>query len=73
MLLTHEKFTVLAKCLDFVTMYLKEFAKILPKQIDINRHTIKIIKSKPPYYTVIYTLYLVDLRLKRSTLKQTLQ
>ena len=40
-LLNLKKVIILAKYLDFTDLFLKKLAKVVPKQIDINKYAIK--------------------------------
>ena len=45
-LLLAKEIIVLAEYTDFVDIFLKELAKVLPKQTSINEHVIKLEKGK---------------------------
>ena len=61
-LLLAKKVTVLAKYLYFVDILLEKSANILPEQIGVNEHAIKLEKGKKIPYRPIYRLKLVEFK-----------
>ena len=55
-LLLAKKVTILAKYLDFTHIFLEKLANVPPEQTKVNKHTIKLEKSKQPPYKSIYSL-----------------
>ena len=71
-LLLAEKVTVPAEYTDFVDVFLKELAEVLPKWNSINKHVIKLEKGKQPPYGAIYSLGLVELETLKTYIKTNL-
>ena len=62
-LLLAKKVTVLAEYSDFADMFLKKSANVLPEQIGVNEHAIKLEKGKQPPYGPIYSLGPVEFKI----------
>ena len=60
-LLLAEKVNVLVEYTDFVNVFLKESAKVLPKRTGINEHAIELEEGKKLPYRPIYSLGPVEL------------
>ena len=71
-LLFAEIVTVLTKYSDFANVFLEKSANILLKQTGVNKHVIKLEKSKQPPYKLIYSLGLVELKTFKSYIKTNL-
>ena len=61
-LLLAKKVTISAKYSDFGNIFSKKSTKVLPKQIKINKHAIKLEKGKQPFYRLIYSLRPIKLK-----------
>ena len=61
-LLLAKKITDPSKYSDFADMFLEKSANIPLKQTRVNKHAIKLEKSKQPPYGPIYSLGLVELK-----------
>ena len=68
-MLLAKKITVLVKYINFANIFLKKLAKVLPKQISINEHIIKIIKNEQLSYRVTYSLESVKLKIFKIYIK----
>ena len=64
-----QKVIVPAKYTDFANVFLKKLAKVLPKQTSINKHDIKLINDKHPFYGLIYSLGLIELESFKTYIK----
>ena len=62
-LLLAKRVTILTKYSDFTNMFVKKSAKVLPNNTKINKHIIKIVKSKEPLYRPIYRLSSIELEI----------
>ena len=71
-LLLAKKVTNLAKYADFVNVFLKKLAEVLPKYTKINKHAIKLEESKQPPYRPIYSLGPVKLKTLKTYLEKNL-
>ena len=71
-LLLAKEDTVLAKYLDFADMFLKESANVLPKQTRVNKHAIKLEKSKQSPYKPIYSLGPVEFKTFKTYIETNL-
>ena len=60
-LLLAKKVTVSTKYTDFVDVFSKESAKVLPERTGINEHAIQLGEGKQPPYGPIYSLSPVEL------------
>ena len=65
-LLLAENITVLAEYADFINVFLKKSAKMLPERTDINEHAIKIKESKQLAYRPICSLGSVELEILKT-------
>lgn len=61
-----ENVIILAEYLNFMDVFSKNLAKILPKQIRANEYAIELEKGKQPLYKPIYTLEAVELKTFKS-------
>ena len=64
--------TILAKYSDFANVFLEKLANILPEQIGVNEHAIKLEKGKQPPYGPIYNLKPVELKTFKIYIKTNL-
>ena len=71
-LLLAEKVTVPAEYSDFADVFLEKLANILPEQIEINEHTIKLENGKQLPYEHIYSLGPVELKTLKTYIKTNL-
>ena len=71
-LLLAKKITVLAEYFDFANVFLEESANVLPEQIGVNEHAIKLEKGKEPLYGSIYSLEPVELKTLKTYIKTNL-
>ena len=71
-LLLAKKVIVVAKYLDFANIFLEELANIPLEQIGVNKHTIKLEKSKQPPYRPIYSLKPVKLKTFKTYIETNL-
>ena len=68
-----KKVTILNKYFDFTDEFSKEKALMLLKQINLNKHTIKLERDKQPSYKLIYSLTLVKLQTLKVYIKTYLK
>ena len=61
-LLLAKEVTILSEYADFLNVFLKELAKVMPEPIDINGHAIELEENKQPSYKSIYNLGQVELK-----------
>ena len=61
-LLLVEKVSIPKKYADFLDIFFKKSATILPKRSDINEHAIDLKPKKQPSYKPIYSLGTVELK-----------
>ena len=66
------KDTIPVEYADFVNVFSKELAKMLPEQTGINKHAIKLEENKQPLYGLIYSLGLVELETFKTYIKTNL-
>ena len=71
-LLLGKKVTVSAEYVDFVNLFLKESAEVLPERTCINEHAIKLEEGKQPSYGPTYSLSLVELETLKTYIKTNL-
>ena len=71
-LLIAKEVTVPAEYLDFVDVFLKESADVLPKHIEINKHAIELEDGKQPPYRPIYSLDPVELETLKTYIETNL-
>ena len=64
-----KKVTILAKYANFSDVFLKKSAKILPKNIEINKNAIKLKDDKQPPYRLIYSPGPVELKTLKIYIK----
>ena len=57
---------------DFVDVFSKKLANILPERIRANEHAIELEKGKQPPYEPIYSLGLVELETLKTFIKTKL-
>ena len=67
-----KKLIVLARYTDFDNIFLNKGPKVLPKQIGIYEHIIKLVKDKQPSYGPITSLVLVKLMILKTYIKNNL-
>ena len=67
-----EKVTVPAKYSDFADVFSKKSEEVLPEQIGINKHAIKLEDDKEPPYGPIYSLGPVELETLKTYIKTNL-
>ena len=71
-LLLAKEVTVLLEYADFVDVFLKELAKLLPERTGINEYTIKLEKGKQWPYGPIYSLGLIELETLKAYIETKL-
>ena len=71
-LLLAEKVTVPAKYSDFVNVFLKNSAKVLPKRTVMIKRIINLEEGKQPSYGSIYSLKPVELKTLKTYIKNNL-
>ena len=71
-LLLAKKVTVPAKYTDFADVFSNESANILPEQIGVNEHAIKLEEGKQPSYELIYNLEPIELKTLKTYIKTNL-
>ena len=71
-LLIAKEVIVSAEYSDFADVFSKESAEVLPKRIKINKHVIKLEKSRQPPYGPIYSLGLVEFETLKTYIKTNL-
>ena len=67
-----EKVTVPTEYTDFVNVFSKESAKVLPEQTGIYEHTVEFEEDKQPPYGPIYSLGLVKIETFKTYIKTNL-
>lgn len=60
---------ILDKYSNFANVFLEKKAMMLPKQIKLNNHNIKLENGKQPLYGPIYSLELVELETLKTYIK----
>ena len=68
-LLLAKEITILVKYADFANIFLKKSIKILQKRTNINKHAIKLVDAKQPFYKFIYSLGLIELKILKTYIK----
>ena len=68
-----KKVTIPDKYSDFTNIFSKKKALMLPKQTELNKHTIKLKGDKQPPYKLIYNLGLVELETLKIYIKTHLK
>ena len=71
-LLLGKKVTVPAEYTDFVNIFLKKSAEVLPERTSINEHAIKLEEGKQPHYRPIYSLGPIELETFKTYIKTNL-
>ena len=71
-LLLAEKVIIPAEYTDFVNVFLKELAEILPERTDINKYAIELKESKQPPYKPIYTRGPIELEILMTYIETNL-
>ena len=64
--------TIFAKYSNYIDIFLFKFAIKLSKYIDINNYTIKLEKNKQPFYSLIYSLKLIELEILKVYIETNL-
>lgn len=64
---------MLTKYIDYVNIFSSNLAIELPKNIGINKHVIKLLKDKQPFYPPIYALSPVELKILKTYIKTNLK
>ena len=67
-----KKITVLTKYVDFIKVFSKKLAEVLPKQTGINKYAIEPEKNKQQFYRLIYSLGPVKLKTFKTYIKISL-
>ena len=67
-----KKVIILAEYTDFANVFLKKLAKVLFKQTDINKHTMKLVENKQPSYKLIYSLGQIKLETLKTYIETNL-
>ena len=69
-ILFHKTFIiVIAKCLDYSNIFLAKNIVELPKNTKINDYTIKLEKDNQQFFSPIYSLELVELKIFKTYIK----
>ena len=68
-----EKVKILDKYSDFVNVFSKEKALVLPERIEFNEHTINLEDGKQPPYELIYSLSPVELETLKTYIETHLK
>lgn len=68
-LMINKKTTFINKYLYYVNVFLKKYAKILSKDIQINKYTVQIKKSNQPLYGFIYNLSQIEFEILKTYIK----
>ena len=71
-LLLVKKVTISAKYSDFDYIFLEKLANIFPEQTRVNKHAIKLEKSKQSPYGPIYSLRLIEFKTFKTYIKTNL-
>ena len=71
-LLLIKKVTVLAKYLDFATIFSEKLANVLSEQTGVNKHALKLKKGKQPSYRPIYSLQPVEFEIFKTYIETKL-
>ena len=68
-----EEVKILTKYSDFADFFSEEKALVLSKQINLNKHIIKLEDGKQPPYELIYSLGSIELETLRTYIKTHLK
>lgn len=71
-LLEIEKVTIPFKYIDYTNIFLLDFAVELPKHTSINNYFIDVIDDKQLFYTLIYSLELIKLKMLKNYIETNL-
>lgn len=71
-LLLAKKISIPQKYTDFLDVFFKKFAIILPNYLDINKHVINLELRKQLLYKPIYCLDLIELKTFKTYIKTNL-
>ena len=71
-LLLAKEVNVLTEYWDFVDVFSKKSANVLPKRTGANEHAIELEKGKQPPYGPIYSLKTVELKTQKTYIKTNL-
>ena len=61
-ILLAKKITTLTEYINFACVFLRQMAKVLLEQININKYTIKLVDNKQLSYKLIYSLKPVEVK-----------
>ena len=64
---------MLSKYADYTNVFFSKLAIELPKNIDMNKHAIKLVEGKQPSYRFIYSLHLEELETLKTYIKTDLK